>query len=121
MSNKPEPGSYLLLLETRRAQHITIGKLGRFHFPKGYYCYTGSAMGPGGLAARLGRHKRLSNKTKRWHIDYLRSHSRYVGAWFEPGINRECEFAAALQDAAANADRGLAGFPGCRLELGRRA
>jgi len=48
-----------------------------FHFAKGYYVYVGSAFGPGGIRARLGRHL-SDNKTQRWHIDFLRAHTEPV-------------------------------------------
>lgn len=47
--------------------------MGEIDFPAGEYVYLGSARGPGGLRARLGRH--ILNKTKKsphWHIDHLR-------------------------------------------------
>ena len=64
-------GVYVLLLSLPITSSVTIGRLGTFHFPAGFYLYVGSAMGPGGLAARLGRHIRLE-KRLHWHIDYLR-------------------------------------------------
>jgi len=36
----------------------------------GTYVYVGSAHGPGGVAARVGRHLR-QNKRPHWHIDYV--------------------------------------------------
>ena len=52
-----------------------IGKLGMIDFPKGYYCYVGSALGKAiNLENRICRHKKL-NKEKsgklKWHIDYF--------------------------------------------------
>lgn len=63
-----------------RQQRIQVGQLGRFHFNTGTYVYVGSAWGPGGLAARIGRHLR-SLKKCRWHIDYLRRHARIKEIW----------------------------------------
>ena len=40
------------------------------HYPAGWYAYAGSARGPGGLRARLGRHFR-EEKPAHWHIDRL--------------------------------------------------
>ncbi len=67
-----EPGSYIMWLYNPQSKDLTVGRLGRFNFPPGDYIYIGSAHGPGGLRARLGRHFRGSSKTH-WHIDYLRS------------------------------------------------
>jgi len=64
-------GTYILVLRLDKATSLTIGKLGYFHFKKGYYLYIGSAFGPGGLAARLKHHLSVSPKP-RWHLDYLR-------------------------------------------------
>ncbi len=66
------PGSYALILELPQAVDLTVGRLGRFTFPAGVYLYLGSAHGPGGLRARLGRHLRGEGKP-RWHIDVLRA------------------------------------------------
>jgi len=53
-----EPGTYALLLKLDKQERITVGRLGTFDFPAGYYLYVGSALGPGGLQARLARHRR---------------------------------------------------------------
>jgi Uri superfamily endonuclease len=58
-----EPGTYALLLKLDKQERITIGKLGTFDFPAGYYLYVGSALGPGGLRARLARHRRGSESS----------------------------------------------------------
>jgi hypothetical protein len=67
-----QPGTYALLLEATTIQDVQIGKLGVLHMLPGIYVYVGSALGPGGLAARIERHAR-QEKTLRWHIDYLRA------------------------------------------------
>lgn len=94
-----EPGIYTLILCLPGTERIEVGSLGGIHFPKGFYCYTGSARGPGGLK-RLDRHAAVTkgiNKTRRWHIDYLlpRCH------WLQPVITRtdqdlECCIARAI-------------------------
>lgn len=62
------PHTYQLLIRLGRASRITVGRLGDFRFPSGYYIYTGSARGR--LESRVKRH--LSKEKKlRWHIDYL--------------------------------------------------
>jgi len=53
---------------------LKIGELGYHKFPKGYYTYTGSAIGPTDQSLRLRVHRHLrKTKKKRWHIDYLLS------------------------------------------------
>ncbi|MGE5504370.1 MAG: GIY-YIG nuclease family protein, partial [Actinomycetota bacterium] len=60
----------------------------------GRYLYCGSARGPGGLRARVGRHMR-KGKVVRWHVDRLTEAGRVVGAWvFEGGD--ECGLVARL-------------------------
>jgi Uri superfamily endonuclease len=69
-----EPGSYALELILTAAAELQIGRLGRFSFPAGAYIYLGSANGPGGLRARLGRHLLPPGaRSVRWHIDALRA------------------------------------------------
>jgi Uri superfamily endonuclease len=66
-------GIYSLVLSGGGAP-VRIGALGELFFPGGYYVYIGSALGPGGLPARVGRHIRTaltSGPKTHWHIDYL--------------------------------------------------
>ena len=62
------PCTYQLLIDVAAPLEVTIGKLGRFHFPAGRYVYTGSALR--NFEARIARHCSASKKL-RWHIDYL--------------------------------------------------
>lgn len=64
----PEKGIYCLVIHLDKEAELKVGKLGKFLFPKGFYCYIGSAMN--NLEARLKRHL-SKKKTKNWHIDYL--------------------------------------------------
>jgi Uri superfamily endonuclease len=65
-------GIYTLMLFVSKEINLNIGKLGKRRFPKGYYAYTGSALGNGAssLKHRIARHLR-KKKRKFWHIDYL--------------------------------------------------
>ncbi|MDY6877566.1 MAG: GIY-YIG nuclease family protein [Chloroflexota bacterium] len=91
-----QPGTYVLILHLPRPAAITVGRLGCFRFPAGWYTYAGSARGPGGLAARIARHLRVS-KPLRWHVDYLRGHAQLVEVWYTEGRQRkECGWAAAV-------------------------
>ena len=99
-----EPGTYALLLKLDKQERITIGKLGTFNFPAGYYLYVGSALGPGGLRARLARHRRDSEnspgpsssrrgKKLYWHIDYLLQRAQLVEVWNVASEERlECKW-----------------------------
>jgi Uri superfamily endonuclease len=66
--SQPDRGAYCLLIRIEEDTEATVGRLGRFEFPTGYYVYCGSALR--GVAARTARHQRRT-KTLRWHIDYL--------------------------------------------------
>jgi Uri superfamily endonuclease len=71
-------GSYALYLRLDKKRRIRVGKLGESNFQKGDYVYVGSAFGPGGLAARIGRHLRRQ-KPLHWHIDSLLVHAHVRG------------------------------------------
>ena len=68
----PTRGNYTLIISLAVPVCVRISDLGMFSFEKGYYAYTGSAIGEGavGLRLRVARHLR-KKKTKYWHIDYL--------------------------------------------------
>jgi len=77
-----EKGTYALVIVHEREATIAVGKLGRFAFPSGYYIYVGSARG--GLPQRVRRHLK-SEKTLRWHIDYLLQFADVVEVWYALG------------------------------------
>jgi Uri superfamily endonuclease len=89
-------GTYLLVMQASDRCVVEAGRLGERRLPRGWYCYVGSAFGPGGLAARCGRHLR-QDKRLRWHIDYLRPHLRLAAIWYAEDSRRmEHEWARAL-------------------------
>ncbi len=69
-------GTYTVIILLSKEIRIKIGQLGVKKFPKGYYTYTGSALGTGGssLKRRVSRHLRKTGKKKYWHIDFLLAH-----------------------------------------------
>ncbi len=75
------PGTYILCLRLDLPHELQVGRLGKIYFSAGDYAYIGSACGPGGLRARLGRHVRGSNHSH-WHIDALRAVADLVGVCF---------------------------------------
>lgn len=97
--NKPGQdvcGTYILVLRLDADKTISIGRLGSFLFPVGYYTYVGSAHGPGGLRARL-RHHLWPTPQPHWHIDYLRAEATLVQRWIRgDGSRREHDWAALL-------------------------
>jgi len=67
-----KPGIYTLVIEVTQQIKREIGKLGCHILPKGFYTYTGSAIGlrSMNLKVRVKRHLELKKK-RHWHIDYL--------------------------------------------------
>lgn len=97
---------------------ITVGRLGAFAFPAGWYVYAGSALG--GLRQRVARHRHPS-LVRRWHVDYLRAVAPVREALTFPGRERrECALAAAMltwPGAAVPAPRFGASDCGCSTHL----
>jgi Uri superfamily endonuclease len=103
------PGTYVLVLLLAAPKTITCGKAGCFRFPAGWYAYVGSAHGPGGLAARISRHLRGTQRPH-WHIDHLRSEGRPVEVWYTVRPTREeCAWAESLL-GLSGAHRPVPGF-----------
>ena len=108
MSELPAlPGAYAIQLTLSQNQILQVGKLGAFTFPAGEYVYLGSARGPGGLRARLGRHLAGETSRRHWHIDYLRQIATPCAAWFlifsehgQPNPPLECIWSQALASLA---------------------
>ena len=95
--SEPTKGAYALVLHLESREEITVGKLGAFSFPAGYYLYLGSALGTGGLEARLSRHRRRDKKLH-WHIDYLLEHAQLVEVWSAATEDKlECLWAQAAR------------------------
>ena len=91
MSLEENPsGTYVLLLHLPLEKSITVGKLGTFNFPAGWYTYIGSAFGAGGLLGRIKHHLQPA-ETPHWHIDYLRREAHLQEIWLSPDIERREE------------------------------
>ncbi|KPV64872.1 MAG: hypothetical protein AOA65_0718 [Candidatus Bathyarchaeota archaeon BA1] len=71
----PTNGIYTLVIFLSKEARLEVGRLGIQRFPRGYYTYTGSALGGGvqSLSQRISRHLR-KGKPKRWHIDFFLAH-----------------------------------------------
>lgn len=72
-------GAYLLALVIDTAVDIDLPRQGRRELAPATYLYAGSAKGPGGLRARVGRHFR-HEKPRRWHVDRLTCACRSMAA-----------------------------------------
>ncbi|WP_338114167.1 DUF123 domain-containing protein [Thiorhodococcus mannitoliphagus] len=74
----------------------------------GTLLYVGSALGPGGVAARCRHHQRMATRPH-WHLDYLRPHCDIIAFWVAYGDERlEHRWALALGE-----------WPGARWPLAR--
>ena len=94
-------GVYILVMELRKNSPMRIGSLGIIDFRKGFYAYTGSAMG--GLEQRIKRHLRKEKKLH-WHIDYLLQEAEIKEIQIKETDSKqdECKTAFALaQDGGA--------------------
>lgn len=63
-------GAYLLAVFLAKPFQFSASSIPVATMPAGWYVYAGSAQGPGGLRARVGRHLRKGKKP-RWHIERL--------------------------------------------------
>jgi len=92
-----DSGTYALLLRADTEQDIEVGALGVTSVEPGTYVYVGSAFGPGGLRARVGRHVR-GDGVLHWHVDYLRVVTSMEAVWYTHAPNRrECTWARVLR------------------------
>lgn len=77
------PGTYVVFLHLpRAAPGLTIGDLGTFDFPPGFYAYLGSAFGPGGVRKRTHRHLTRRSDRPRWNVDHLKPLCTPVAVWW---------------------------------------
>jgi len=102
-SRRVQPGTYTLLVALDAADTVRFGAAGDRDLDAGYYAYTGSAFGAGGLS-RVDRHRELAGgerDVRHWHVDYLLCHpeTRLVDAYTAENEDRECEIARRLTDA----------------------
>lgn len=74
-------GVYALILHVGTDCRIQVGKLGTYNFRSGFYIYVGSALGPGGLKARIKHHAGKSMRPH-WHMDYLRRMATVNEVWY---------------------------------------
>ncbi len=91
-------GSYALIVRLDVTTSLLVGRLGLHRLLSGFYVYVGSALGPGGLRARLQRHLRPKEmKRPHWHIDALTAAAEIDELWWATGTQRrECDWAFTL-------------------------
>ena len=112
-----QPGTYVLVLSSGSNDLIQIGKLGALQLQSGFYVYIGSALGPGGVRARLAHHLKISLQSH-WHIDYLRAHTRVEEIWYCRDGRRLEHIWAERIESAEGSSVPLVGFGAtdCRCE-----
>lgn len=89
-------GSYALWFTLAQPAGGRVGRLGWCAFPAGGYVYLGSALGPGGLRGRLGRHLRPVLHPH-WHIDVFRAWAALSGVSYRCAPQRlECAWVGML-------------------------
>lgn len=88
------PGAYLILIQLTDCVPLPIPALPINTLSVGHYVYAGSARGPGGLRARIGRHLKRG-KRRHWHVDHLTETAMSLLAFPVPGGN-ECKLVQLL-------------------------
>jgi Uri superfamily endonuclease len=110
-----QPGTYALIMSLPDSLVLQVGKLGSIELQPGFYIYVGSALGGGGLGARLTRHLKLQKKCH-WHIDYLTSCTPVKEIWYavHPG-QLECGWAKRLSGLSTSVIQSF-GASDCRCD-----
>lgn len=83
------PGAYVLIVALDEPLALAGHGPMRAVLDPGTYAYCGSAIGPGGIGARVSRHLRR-DKRAHWHVDRLTNAGRVVSVRAVPG-GRECD------------------------------
>jgi len=97
-----EPGTYTLLVSLPEPATVEFGAAGAYDLEPGWYAYTGSAFGAGGLK-RVDRHRELAageRDARHWHVDYLLGHpaASVDAVYVTDEADVECETARRLAD-----------------------
>ena len=99
-----QSGTYSLLVALPAPATVEFGAAGAVDLDAGWYVYTGSAFGAGGLK-RVERHRELAageRDARHWHVDYLLGHpdSAVEAVHVTEDEDVECETARRLADDA---------------------
>jgi sugar fermentation stimulation protein A len=98
-------GSYIVLLHLARTRRIRTGDLGPISFPKGFYCYVGSARNA--LSRRVAAHQRKRKKLSQ-PIDHLREQAKVTAVL---PVRTSADLACSIADALRTvADWSIPGF-----------
>lgn len=94
-------GAYILVLELKEQTTISFGATRTVDCPAGFYCYTGSAYGPGGFKRvdrHLDRFETADPSDPHWHIDYLIDAATRLLGDLRQENGSECELATEIAD-----------------------
>jgi Uri superfamily endonuclease len=93
-----QKGTYIIYGTLQEDIALSVGVLGMLSLPAGSYVYVGSALGSGGIRARVNHHLTPSPKTH-WHFDYLQPHITIQAVLWQTGPHQlECEWVHRLID-----------------------
>lgn len=113
-------GVYTVILGLSSGRSVKVGRLGAVAFDRGFYGYTGSAMGRGGfgLESRISRYLDRSIRKPFWHIDYL-----LLEADLEAVIYAECResFEHRVASMLSRRARPIVGFGSSDCKYGCKA
>ncbi|MEM2126453.1 MAG: GIY-YIG nuclease family protein [Candidatus Methanosuratincola sp.] len=113
-------GVYTIILRLNRDSLLKIGKK-EFDLKPGVYVYVGSALGAGGINARLSRHFKTftTGATKKhWHIDSLLPFSEsFASVYALTSQKMECELVWSLKEMGFQTVQGF-GNTDCRSRCG---
>jgi Uri superfamily endonuclease len=99
----PLAGAYAIFIKSSGTVAVPIGDRTAKLAP-GTYLYCGSAAGPGGIRARVGRHLK-ARKALHWHVDHLTAAGNISGVIVAP-LGNEC-----------NLFGRLCAIPGCTVPV----
>ena len=84
------PGNYVLVYHNGCSFEFNHKTLGNHPLYAGWYFYTGSAHGSGGLRSRIHRHL-IADAKVHWHIDFLKRVMKMQQVWYDlHEVNQEC-------------------------------
>ena len=96
-------GTYTLLILIREDVEVNVGNLGHHTFKRGFYTYTGSALGKNGINLKHRIERHISNNKKvHWHIDYILclKESSIIGVIYSSlGKDLECIISKEIEDS----------------------
>lgn len=113
-------GTYALFFLSSRNARIRVGRLGEMRLRPGSYIYVGSALGPGGVRARVSHHLQISPRPH-WHVDYLKPHASIEEVWLTYSRRRWEHLWARLLSSMPSVSVPMPGFGssdcGCEAHL----